>query len=79
MKFLYIGTIGASDPTTASLALHMAANGSVEVGHETSVLLAGHSTDIFVGDNMNQMKGVGVPPVKDLLEKLKASGVTVYV
>jgi len=38
MRFLYIVTTGTNDPTTASIPLHMAANGSVEVGQDVVVL-----------------------------------------
>src|SRR5919112_1192358 len=70
MKFVYVVTTGTDDPTKASLPLHLAANGSVEVGHDTSVLLAGDATEMLFGDNLEQMQGIGVPPVRDLIAKL---------
>ena len=79
MKFVYVVTTGTDDPTKASLPLHLAANGSVEVGHETSVLLAGDATEMLFGDNLEQMQGIGVPPVRDLLAKLRDHSVPVYV
>jgi predicted peroxiredoxin len=68
-----------NDPTLASVPLHIAANGSVEVGHDVSVVLAGDATDLVIGDNAQRMEGVGVPPARDLLSKLKEHGVPVYV
>jgi predicted peroxiredoxin len=62
MKFVYMVTTGTDDPTKASLPLHLAANGSLEVGHDTSVLLAGDATEMLLGDNLEQMQGIGVPP-----------------
>ena len=79
MQFLYIVTTRASDPTTASIPLHMAANGSVEVGHDVAVVLAGDGSEIVLGDNAQTIEGVGVPAMRDLLAKLKDNGVPVYV
>ena len=79
MKFVYFVTKGAADPTLASLPLHMAANGSLEVGHEVAVVFAGDGAEITLGDNPQTLEGVGVPPVRDLLAKLKAGGATVFV
>ena len=79
MRLLYIVTKGADDPTLASVPLHIAANGSLEVGQEVSVVLAGDATDLVVGDNAQRLEGVGVPPVRELLGKLRGRGVPVYV
>jgi predicted peroxiredoxin len=79
MKFVYIVTTGTDDPTKASLPLHLAANGSVEVGHDTAVLLAGDATEMLFGDNLAQMQGIGVPPVRELIAKLRDHAVPVYV
>lgn len=79
MKFVYMVTTGTNDPTKASLPFHLAANGSVEVGHDTTVILAGDATEILLGRNLDQMEGVGVPPVRELLAKLRDHSVPVYV
>ncbi len=79
MRFLYIVSKGTNDPTLASVPLHIAANGSVEVGHDVSVVLAGDATDLVIGDNAQRMEGVGVPPARDLLNKLKEHEIPVYV
>ena len=79
MKLLYIVNRGVNDPTLASVPLHIAANGSLEVGHEGLVVLAGDGTDLVVGDNAERMEGVGVPPMRELLSKLKEHEVPVYV
>jgi len=79
MKFVYVVTTGTDDPTKASLPLHLAANGSLEVGHDTSVLLAGDATEMLLGDNLEQMQGIGVPPVSELIAKLRDHSVPVYV
>ena len=79
MKFVYMSTSGTDDPTRASLALHLAANGSVEVGHDVSVILAGDATEMLLGDNLDQMQGIGVPPLRELVAKLRDHAVPVYV
>ncbi len=79
MKFVYFVTRGAADPTAASIPLHMAANGSLEVGHEVAVVLAGDGAEIVVGDSAQTIEGVGVPPMRELLAKLRDGGATVYV
>ena len=79
MRFLYIVTKGVNDATLASVPLHIAANGSLEIGQEVSVVLAGDATELVVGDNAKTMEGVGVPPVRELLSKLQDHRVPVYV
>jgi hypothetical protein len=44
MRLLYIVSKGINDPTLASVPLHIAANGSLEVGQDVSVVLAGDAT-----------------------------------
>jgi predicted peroxiredoxin len=79
MRLLYIVSKGMTDPTLASVPLHIAANGSLEVGQDVSVVLAGDATDLVIGDNAERMEGVGVPPARELLSKLKEHEVPVYV
>jgi predicted peroxiredoxin len=79
MKLLYIVTKGTDDATLASVPLHLAANGSLEVGQDVSVVLAGDATELVVGDNVQTVEGVGVPPLRELLSKLGDHRVPVYV
>lgn len=79
MKFVYFSAAGASDATRASIPLHLAANGSLEVGHEVSIILGGDATDLVVGDAAETLEGLGLPPVRDLLKKLKDNAVPIYV
>ena len=79
MKMLYFCTTGASDPTRASLPLHLAANGAVEVGHEIGVFFAGDGTEVLDRETAERIEGVGVPPLRELLAKLADHGVPVYV
>ena len=79
MKITYFVSAGMSDATRASIPLHLAANGSVEVGQETAIILGGDATDLLVGDNAERLEGLGVPPVRDLLAKLRDHAVPVFV
>lgn len=79
MNVVYVASVGTADPTTASLPLHLAANGSVEVGDSPSIILAGHGAELVVGDNLQTMEGIGVPPARDLVAKLKEHQAPIYV
>jgi predicted peroxiredoxin len=79
VKTLYFATAGAADATRASIPLHIAVNGSVEVGHETAVVLVGDAAELLSEETANQLEGVGIPPVRELLAKLLEHAVPVYV
>lgn len=79
MKILYLATAGALDPTRASIPIHIAANGSVAEGQDCAVALVGDGTELILRDNAEQVEGVGVPPVRELLQKLVENQVPVYV
>ncbi len=79
MKILYLATAGAGDPTRASLPLHIAANGSVAEGQECALVLAGDATELVSRENAERLEGVGIPPLKELLQKLIDNRVPVYV
>jgi predicted peroxiredoxin len=79
MQILYMTTSGAADPTRASIPLHLAVNGSLEVGHTVGVVLAGDATELIKPDVRERVEGLGVPPVRDLLAKAQQHQVPVYV
>ena len=79
MKILYLATAGALDPTRASIPLHIAANGSVGEGQECAVVLVGDATELVSRENAEKIEGVGIPPTKELLQKLIDNRVPVYV
>ena len=79
MKVLYLATAGAGDPTRASLPLHIAANGSVEAGQECAVVLAGDATELVSRETAERVEGVGVPPARELFQKLLDNQVPVYI
>ncbi len=79
MKVLYLATTGAGDATKASIPLHLAANGSVEVGQECALVLVGDATELVSRETAERVEGVGVPPLRELLQKLLDNEVPVYV
>jgi len=79
MKILYLASSGASDPTRASIPLHVAVNGSVVEGQECAVAFLGDGTELVLRASAERIEGVGIPSAKDLLEKLRENEVPVYV
>jgi predicted peroxiredoxin len=79
MKVLFLTTTGASEPTRASIPMHIAANGSLEVGQEPEVVLAGDAAEIILGDSLEKIEGVGIPPMRELVAKLRDNGIPFYV
>ncbi|HVL07398.1 MAG TPA: DsrE family protein [Acidimicrobiales bacterium] len=79
MRFLYIASSGPSDPTRASIPLHLAVNGSIEVGHDVGLVLAGDSTEFLKPEVLEATEGAGLPPMRDLFAKAGAHAVPVYV
>jgi predicted peroxiredoxin len=79
MRILYLGTTGPDDATKASLPLHIAANGSVEAGQECAVALAGDAVELSKRAVAEAVEGVGIPPARDLLNKLRDHEIPIYV
>jgi predicted peroxiredoxin len=79
MRIVYFVSAGTADPTRASIPLHLAANGSLEIGQDAAIILGGDATEHLLGENADNLEGVGLPPARDLLAKLRDHAVPVYV
>ena len=79
MRVLYIASSGSSDPTRASLPLHLAVNGSAEIGHEVCLVLGGDATELLQPDLLQSIEGLGIPPVRDLVAKARQRELPIYV
>ena len=79
MRILYFGTTGPDDPTKASIPLHIAANGSVDAGQECAVALAGDAVELVRRETAESVEGVGIPPVRELFQKLRENEIPVYI
>lgn len=75
---LYISTYGTDDPTRASLAVVTAA-GAVEAGHRAQMALLGEATSLMKDYIAEQIQGVGVPALKELLPDIINHNVPIYV
>lgn len=78
-KLLITVVAGPADPTRASLGFHMAVNGAVKNQIDTSIALAGDSLDLLKPGAAATVRGVGVPPLADLLSGCAAAGVRIFV
>jgi predicted peroxiredoxin len=79
VNVLYVATAGARDATRASIPLHAAANGSVQAGQACAVVLMGDATELVSQAAAQTVEGVGIPPARELLQKLVDNQVPVYV
>ena len=79
MRILYVLTSGTSDATKASLPLHLAVNGSQEIGDEPSIFMAGDGTEFVAEGAVDAAEGVGVPPMRELFAKIRQHEVPVFV
>jgi predicted peroxiredoxin len=79
MRITYFVSSGAGDPTRASIPLHLAANGSLEAGQQPAIVLGGDGTELVLADNADRIEGIGVPPARELLAKLRDHEVPVFV
>jgi len=79
MKILTMVTSGVGDATKASVPIHLAVNGSAEIGDEPVVLIAGDAAEWLSGDAIETGAGVGVPPMRELVAKLRQHAVPVFV
>jgi predicted peroxiredoxin len=79
MRILYLATTGPGDATKASIPLHLAANGSVDAGQECAVAFAGDAVELIRRETAEGVEGVGIPPARELFQKLRDNQVPVYV
>ena len=79
MQILYVASAGPSDPTRASIPLHLAVNGSVEVGQQAGIVLAGDAAELLKADVRERVEGVGLPPARELFAKARDHEVPVYI
>jgi len=76
---LIVAATGAGDPTRASIPFHIAANGAAGAGVECAIAFAGDAADLVKPHVIAEVRGVGIPPLKELMEKCVAQSVRFYV
>jgi predicted peroxiredoxin len=77
-KILFVATHGAEDPTRATFPF-MEAKGAVEAGHETGIILMMEAAPLIKDHIAAQVQGVGVPPLKELIDYLTNLNVRISV
>jgi predicted peroxiredoxin len=78
-KLLIVTATGPEDATRASIPFHIAANGAAAAAIDSGVALAGDSADLVKPEVSAAVRGVGIPPLAELLEGCRAKGVAFYV
>ena len=77
-KILYIGTHGTDDPTSATFPFLMA-KGAIKAGHETGIILMGEAAPLIKDSIAAQVHGIGIPPLKELMDFLVTREVRISV
>lgn len=75
---LYTSSWGSDDPTRATIPF-VAALGALEAGHQPQIALLGEATYLMKDVIADQVHGVGWPPLKELLAKVREHAVPIYV
>ena len=77
-KVLFVGTHGTDDPTRATFPF-MEAKGAIEAGYETGIILMMEAAPLIKDLVAAQVQGIGVPPLKELMDFLFAHSVRISV
>jgi predicted peroxiredoxin len=78
-KFLYFASRGVDDPTAASVPFHLAVNGAAEAEIECGIALVGDAAALIRDPVADQVAGVGLPALRELVTKVVARGIPLYV
>jgi predicted peroxiredoxin len=76
---LIVTATGAEEPTRASVPFHIAVNGAKPNGTEVAIALAGDAAELVKPDVIANVIGVGIPPLRDLVDKCLEQELRVYV
>lgn len=76
---LIVTAAGPQDPTRATIPFHIAVNGAKPVGTEVGIALAGDAAELVKPDVIANVLGVGIPPLRELLDKCLDNNIPVYV
>ena len=76
---LIVTATGPEEPTRASVPFHIAVNGAKPNGTEAAIALAGDAAELVKPDVIANVIGVGIPPLRDLVDKCLEQDLRVYV
>ena len=75
---LFIGLHGSEDPTKATFPFLMA-NGALDAGYQTAIILVGDAVVLMNSTVAENVHGVGFPPLKELMAKVVAAKVPIFI
>jgi len=75
---LYIGTHGTDNPNKATFPFFLA-RGALEAGHQAAIVLTMDAVLLIKDTIAQNIQGVGLPPLKDLLAHAVAHKVPITV
>ncbi len=78
-KVLVTTAVGPSDPTRASIPFHIAVNGVAAIGAEVGIAFAGDAAELLKPDVAAGVRGIGIPPLAELLAKCAEKRIHFYV
>ncbi len=78
-RLLIVTAAGPEDPTRASVPFHIAANGATPSGTEVGIALAGDAAELIKPDVVANVLGIGLPPLRELVDKCLEQNVPIYV
>jgi predicted peroxiredoxin len=78
-SLFYLATHGPDDPTKACIPFHLAVNGAAEAGIEAEINLAGDAVVLIQDRHTESVTPLGLPPLRELMSKIVAKGIPIYI
>ena len=75
---LIVTATGPTDATRATIPFHIAVNGAAASGVECAVALAGDATELLKDGVAAGVRGLGVPPLLELLQSCAKRGIPLH-
>lgn len=75
---LFIGIHGSEDPTKATFPFLMA-SGALDAGYQTAIILVGDAVVLMNNTVAENVRGVALPPLKDLIAKVVSAKVPIFI
>ena len=75
---LYTSTYGTDDPTRATLPF-LAALGARKAGYQSQILLQGEAGHLMKDYLVDQIHGVGWPPLREIFDQVLESKIPIFV
>lgn len=75
---LFIGLHGSEDPTKATFPFVMA-SGALDAGSQAGIILIGDAVVLMNNIVADNVHGVGLPPLKELMAKVVSARVPIYI